>query len=361
MTEARTPEVAVPGSPAQVATEGGAVTLIDLPALRARADSMKSQVDSLTAEAQALRSLGDGLWIRRGEILLERHADWAAPAELEALIRQAEPLKQEIDADDSKLQSIHDHPHGGVGGLLGKVGDWNQGRKSSSERAQLDAELRPVLAQIGRSAPEGSLPDADSLRTQASAAESQALQCDSQAAMASAAAALVAEEVQRRSDAQRDMGFDAPYLAATLRTYGPPTIQSPLILKKGEQACLGVSATLARQQTKRQWVGGSQGFSFPIGHTGIRYRVGSFRGHPVEQQLLGKLDSGTLVVTNQRLAFIGSTRSISLVFAKLLHVECYSDALAVFQEGRENPNYYYVDQPKYVLFFINWFLNQIAQ
>ena len=138
-------------------------------------------------------------------------------------------------------------------------------------------------------------------------------------------------------------------------------MESPLILKKGEQACLAAPATLARQQTRRQWVGASQGFSFPIGHTGIRYRVGSFRGHPVEQQLLGKLDSGTLVLSNQRLAFIGSTKSTSVAFAKLLHVECYSDALAVFEEGRENPDYYYVDQPKYVLFFINWFLNQTAQ
>jgi hypothetical protein len=81
----------------------------------------------------------------------------------------------------------------------------------------------------------------------------------------------------------------------------------------------------------------------------------------VEQQLLTKLAAGTLVVSNQRVAFIGSTKSTSVGFAKLLHVECYSDALAIFQEGREKPDFYYVDKPKYVLFFINWLLNQIAQ
>ena len=204
------------------------------------------------------------------------------------------------------------------------------------------------------------VPDADSLRTQALAAAVQAQQIESQAAEVTASVTSAQEEVQRRSDAEREMGFDAPYLAASLHTNGPQPIESPLILKKSEQACLAVPATLARQQTHRQWVGGSQGFSFPIGHTGIRYRVGSFRGHPVEQQLLGRLDSGTLVVTNQRLAFIGSVKSTSVIFAKLLHVECYSDALAVFQESRENPDYYYVEQPKYVLFFVNWFLNQQA-
>jgi hypothetical protein len=157
------------------------------------------------------------------------------------------------------------------------------------------------------------------------------------------------------------MGFDAPYIAAYLKTYGAAEVQSPLILKRGEQASVAAPATLARNQTHRQWVGGSQGFSFPIGHTGIRYRVGSFHGHPIEQQSLGKLDTGTLVITNQRLAFLGQVKSTSVPFAKLLHVESYSDGLAVFQEGRENPDFYLTAQPKYVLFMINWFLSQAAQ
>ena len=346
----------VPSSPAQVSTEGGVVTLVELPALRARADSLKAQADSLTAEGRALRSLAEGLWIQLGKVLIDQSSEWVATPELQALIGQAAALEHGVDADDSRLQSIHDHD----GGLLGQVGDWNETRKTSADRGKLDAELHPLLLQIGRQAPGVALPEAAPLRKQALAAESQAQQCGSQASADSAAAGLLVQEVKRRSDALHEMGFDAPYLAATLSTQGPHPIQSPLILKKGEQALLAVGATIARQQTRRQWVGGSQGFSFPIGHTGIRYRVGSYRGHPVEQQRLTKLDSGSLVVTNQRLAFIGSTKSTSLPFAKLLHVECYSDALAVFQEGRENPNYYYVDQPKYVVFYINWVLNQAA-
>lgn len=300
------------------------------------------------------------LWIQRGKFLVERAANWAATPQLAELVRQAAPLKQGVDADDARLQSIQGEERHGVGGLIGKVGDWSESRKTSTDRARLDAQLHPLLEQIGQQAPEVTLPDADSLRAQALAAGAQAQQLESQAAATTASAGLGEEEVQRRTDAEREMGFDAPYLAASLHANGPQPIESPLILKRGEQAALAVAATLARQQTHRQWVGGSQGFSFPIGHTGIRYRVGSFRGHPVEQQSLGRLDTGTLVVSNQRLAFIGSTKSTSVVFAKLLHVECYSDALAVFQESREKPDFYYVAQPKYVLFFINWFLNQAA-
>jgi hypothetical protein len=293
-------------------------------------------------------------------MLLGRAGDWAAPQQLLEVIGQATPLKQREDADDAKLQSLHDQEHHGVSGLLGKVGDWSESRKTTVDRANLDAELHPLLIRIGQQAPEATVPEADAVRVQALVAESQAHDLESRAADTVAEAKLAQEEVQRRSDAEHEMGFDAPYLAATLHANGPPAIESPLILKRGEQASIAVLATLARQQTRRQFVGGSQGFSVPIGHTGIRYRVGSFRGHAVEQQSLGRIEDGTLVLTNQRVAFIGSTKSTSTPLAKLLHVECYSDALAVFLEGREKADYFYVAQPKYVLFFINWFLNQAA-
>jgi len=342
-------------------TDSGVVTMADLSRLRSRVADLQKQVDSLTAQTSSLRSLAQGLWIQRGRVLLARTTEWVAPSALVELLRQGQALDEREVADDAKLQSIRTEEHHGVGGIIGKVGDWSDSRRTSADRARLDSQLQPLLAQIGREAPEVTVSEADSIRTEAVAAVNQARQLQSQAEGIAAGIALGQEEIQRRSDAEHEMGFDAPYLAATLRTNGPQGIQSPLILKKGEQACLAAAASLARQQTRRQWVGGSQGFSFPIGHTGIRYRVGSFHGHPVEQQLLGKLASGTLVVTNQRIAFIGGTKSTSVVFAKLLHVECYSDALAIFQEGRENPDYYYVEQPKYVLFFINWFLNQAAQ
>lgn len=354
------PEIPAPDLRAVVQTEGGPVTLVDLPGLRARIATLQSEIDALAAESGSLRSLAEGLWVQRGKVLVDRAGNWAAPPQLAELIRQAAPLEQGVEADDARLQAIQGQEHHGLGGLLGKVGDWNEGRNTSADRSRLDAQVHPVLLQIGRQAPELTLPEADSVRVQAIAADNQAQGLESQAAEKTAAVAILKDEVDRRTNSEREMGFDAPYLAASLRTQGPAPIDSPLILKKGEQAALAVAATIARQQTRRQWVGGSQGFSFPIGHTGIRYRVGSFRGHPVEQQLLTRLDSGTLVVTNQRVAFIGSTKSTSVAFAKLLHVECYSDALAVFLEGREKADYYYVEQPKYVLFFINWFLNQAA-
>jgi hypothetical protein len=298
------------------------------------------------------------LWAQRGTTLLSSSGRWTPSPSAAELVGKANSLNEELGAIDNRLAELQEQSHGGLGGLVAKATDWNQHHKLASERARLSAELRPLLIQLAQEAPDVTLPNADVIAFQATAADTQAKEVASQAAKSAATAASVNAELQRRDDAQREMGFDSLYLAAYTSTYGPQPVQSPLVLKRGEKACVSVAATLSRQQTRRQWVGGSQGFSFPIGHTGIRYRVGSFHGHPVEQQFLAKLATGSLVVTNQRVAFIGGTKSLSTPLSKLLHVQCYTDGLAIFQEGRENPDFYLMPQPKYVLFFINWFLNQ---
>jgi hypothetical protein len=345
-------------TPSVVATEGGPVTLQALVDLRARLSALQQQAADKSNQAASLRSLADDRWRQLGAVLLASVGRWSPDPQLTDLVHQAEALKKKLDADDSELNEIHGQERKGVSGVFGRIGDWNKGRGIGAERISLEAQLNPALVQIGRQAVGGMLPEADTIRAQAVAAEKETADLNSEAADAESTASGVNEEIQRRADSERELGFDAPYLAAYLKTHGPTPIESPLIMKKGEQACLAVAATLARQQTRRQWVGGSQGFSFPIGHTGIRYRVGSFHGHPIEQQSLGHLDTGTLVVTNLRIAFIGKVKSTSTPFAKLLHVECYSDAVAVFQEGRENPDFYLTAQPKYALFMINWFLSQ---
>ena len=271
--------------------------MTDLPGLRSRVADQHKRVDALTTQSHSLQSLAQSLWIQRGRALVAKSTGWVAPPPLSELVGQAHALYERETADNAKLHSIQTEEHHGVAGIIEKVGGWSGSRNISADRVKVDSQLEPLLLRIGQGAPEVTVPDADLVRTEAAAAAEQARHLESQAESIAASAALAEEEIKRRGEAQSEMGFDAPYLAATLSTRGPQPMESPLILKKGEQACLAVPATLARQQTRRQWVGASQGFSFPIGHTGIRYRVGSFRGHPVEQQFLGKLDSGTLVVS----------------------------------------------------------------
>jgi hypothetical protein len=358
LVNAITPDQQPTTTPALVVTDGGSVTLLDLPALRARLTTLQQEADSKSSQSGSLQSLAQDRWRQLGELLLATRQKWTPQPDLVELVHQAEGLMERIHAEDSALRAVGSEERAGVARVFGRVSDWRKSRGITAQRTALETQLTPILIQIGHQAVTPSLPDANPIHAQASGAETEAMTLNSEAASATIAASSLSDEIQRRSESERELGFDAPYLAAHLQTYGAQHVDSPLILKKGEQASLAVAATLARQQTQQQWVGGSQGFSFPIGHTGIRYRVGSFRGHPIQQQFLGKLDTGTLVVTNQRIAFVGHQKSTSIPLAKLMHVECYSDAVAVFQEGRENPDFYLTAQPKYALFMINWSLGQ---
>jgi hypothetical protein len=348
-------------APQVVMVEGGPVTMLDLATLQSRQSAFQSEADALRSQAASLQSLAGDRWQQTGSVLLQSIDRWSPGPQLTELVQQAVALKRQADASASEAAALRDHQYDGVGGAFGRVRDWRKVRNLASEEARFANELNPLLVALGRQAGDVELPGIAMVRAQAVAADTEAGELIASATASSNDADALLAEVQRRTESQREMGFDAPYLAAYLQTYGPTEVQSPLILKKGEHAQLSQQATLERQQTRRQWVGSSQGFSFPIGHTGIRYRVGGYHGHPVEQQFLAKLDVGTLVITNQRLAFIGNVKSTNTPLSKLLHVECYSDAVAVFQEGRENPDFYLTPQPKYTLFMINWALSRAAQ
>jgi hypothetical protein len=341
------------GDPPVVQTEGGPVTLADLAMLRAKLSALQEQARSLAENAASLRALAKERLVDLGSTLLDS-PQWQPPDDIKPLATQVQDLRSRLNDESSQLSSIRTQERHGVGGLIGKVGGWNQSRKLTSEISTHQGLISDLLMKLGQQVavvPEG---QPSSLLEQAHSAGEQATDLDAQAASITTLARTLDEEIHRRAESQAQMGFDAPYLTAYLKTYGPPPVASPLNLKRSERALAVVGARLARQQTRTHYVGGSQGFSFPIGHTGIRYRVGSYHGHPVQQQYLATLDTGSLVITDQRIAFIGPLKATSVAFSKVLHVECYADALAVFEEGRENPNFYLTTQPKYVLFMINW-------
>jgi hypothetical protein len=201
------------------------------------------------------------------------------------------------------------------------------------------------------------IPQATQLQTQAAASAEQSRSLALAARARSDEAATISEEIERRRQSVKQIGFDALYTTAYLQCFGAPPVDNPLVPKKGEQAFLVQTATLARQATKTQFVGGSHGFSFPIAHTGIRYRVGSYRGHAVQQSYIAHVDHGNLVITNQRIAFVGAVKGVSVNLEKILHVEVYNDAVAVFREGKEAPDFYLVSQPQLALFYLNYVLN----
>ena len=161
------------------------------------------------------------------------------------------------------------------------------------------------------------------------------------------------DEVRKRKEVSAHLGFDALGVQADLMANGPKPISTDLVLKPKEIALASRAATLCRHRARTQYVGGSQGLSIPLGH-GFRYRVSSFRGHPVQSDLLAQLDQGTLVVTNQRLVFLCSKRDVSTPVGKLIQIEPFSDAIGISREGKESRDIYLVDHPAYLVLFLQW-------
>jgi len=339
-----------------VQTDAGPVTLATVGALQTRASQWRDWATKASATAQSLRGQAEERLARAGSTLIATSTKWTVTPDLQATVEQAKSLTEQIAGDEAREASLKDQESSA--GLFGRIGVKHQEHKLEHDRDQAASQLRGLLITTARAAPANIVPAADDLRKSATDLEAQAVALESQIQSAGAWASACDQEAGRRNEAIKAMGFDSLYEAAVLQTSGPQPVDSPLVLKSGEQAYISVPATLARMVTRTHYVGGSSGFSFPIGHTGIRYRVGAFRGEPVHQQSMTKLDTGTFVVTNQRVAYVGRTKSTSIPVGKVMHVEVYNDGLSIAREGKENPDFYLMSNPKHAVFLLNWVLGK---
>jgi hypothetical protein len=117
-----------------------------------------------------------------------------------------------------------------------------------------------------------------------------------------------------------------------------PEVTSPHILpKKGEVVYYECSAKLMKEVAVRQYQGGYQGFSIPIGKTGVRYRVGATKGHSVQVGTqLQVADSGLLSITNKRAVYTGTRKTVEMLYSKLVNLTAYSDGVQFHLSNRVN-------------------------
>jgi len=339
--------------------EVGNITMTTLDQVLATRTQVSAEAHSLDQQASAIESQAVQKFADAGAIMVPRQTQGTLPGPLAPEAEKAHQLVAQITSVDRQLQELGERTNSGFRALIAKLGDRSTRRKLQGQRDAASSDLRQVLVAVGRGGGSTPIAEAAALIAEASELEQSAEQFKSVAAQKSMQVTVYDHEISLRRTSQKEMGFDALYTAAYLTTYGAPDVQSPLELKKDEHAYLSVSATLSRNQTRTRFVGGSQGFSFPIGHTGIRYRVGSFHGQPISQQVLTRIDSGSLVISSQRIAFIGTLKSVLIQLVKVVHIEVYNDAVAVFHEGRENPDFFLVQSPNQVVFYVNWAIDKL--
>jgi hypothetical protein len=85
-------------------------------------------------------------------------------------------------------------------------------------------------------------------------------------------------------------------------------------------------------KTRKHYVGGSSGISVRIAK-GVYYRIGSFRGSPVETQESVHVDTGILAVTNKHIYFAGSRKAFKITYNKIVSFTPYSDGIGIQRDA----------------------------
>jgi hypothetical protein len=109
--------------------------------------------------------------------------------------------------------------------------------------------------------------------------------------------------------------------------------------KSEDLLCALPKTTLLEARAVRTWRSGYSGPSFRIAR-GFWYRFGSSRGTSESHEELRAVDRGTLVLTNQRLIFVGLARTTSVDLEKIVSIEPLGDGIRLHREGKEKAQYF---------------------
>jgi hypothetical protein len=91
------------------------------------------------------------------------------------------------------------------------------------------------------------------------------------------------------------------------------------------------SCKYAAEKAHRSYVGRSSGVSVRIVR-GVYYRVGAFKGHPVETTSLDQVDIGILAITQKNLYFAGPHTTFRVAIGKIVSLIPYADGFGLFRD-----------------------------
>ncbi len=96
---------------------------------------------------------------------------------------------------------------------------------------------------------------------------------------------------------------------------------------------------LVEQKIKREFVGRSQGMSFRV-MKGVYYRVGGFKGSPIETTQMLSVGRGVLVLTDKTIYFNCPQKSLKIPYKKLISIEPYSDGVGFQKDGASSKPFF---------------------
>lgn len=112
----------------------------------------------------------------------------------------------------------------------------------------------------------------------------------------------------------------------------------PFNLKRGESLIWLFKGThLFEEKIHRSYVGGYQGVSIRV-MRGVYYRIGGFKGNPVETSRVEQVDEGVFGVTDEHVYFAGARKSLRVPYNKIVSFSPYSDGIGICKDGANSRN-----------------------
>lgn len=95
------------------------------------------------------------------------------------------------------------------------------------------------------------------------------------------------------------------------------------------------------EKVTRRFEGGSHGVSIRVAK-GLYYRIGAFKGHPVETSQMVLVDTGFLGVTTKNIYFAGGAKAIRIPYSKVTAFRPYSDGIGLFRDRANAKQEYFI-------------------
>lgn len=117
-------------------------------------------------------------------------------------------------------------------------------------------------------------------------------------------------------------------------------VSSPVILKKNETAYISLpNITLSEPRAVRVSKSGGYGTSYRLAK-GFTVHSGTGQSRSVSHDEIMAIDIGTFVITNKRVVFVGSKKSVNIDLKKILSMTVYKDGISIQRENKQKIEYF---------------------
>ncbi len=115
---------------------------------------------------------------------------------------------------------------------------------------------------------------------------------------------------------------------------------SPVILKKNEEAYLTLpNIKLSEPRSVRVSRSGGVGTSYRVAK-GFTVHSGTGQSRSVSHEEIMGVDVGKLIITNKRLVFVGSKKSVNIDLRKILSINIFKDGISIQRENKQKVEYF---------------------